>query len=760
MDLKKDRETRPVNKYKTSKTASLSLKNRISREIVGLVIFGIALFITSSLISYDPKDPSFNSYVSHTEKVNNLWGITGAYLADAVLQIFGLASYLFSIILFVLSMRLFFIKEFRFNYCKLIAYILLILATTGILSLRFNNLTVFDQPVISGGVLGGVLVSELERYFNRMGAYTLLLLIFVSSLMVSVNISLWWVGKRAKELFLIVLRNLHLYYLKNKQRFKPLKEKPSNKKKNKGSYTSEPPAIIDSPPKTERAKECGEPKQREFDIPKAKGTYQCPPVSLLDTQEQKETTIDRESLVMNAKVLEKKLYDFGVEGKVTEIRPGPVITMYEFEPAPGIKINRIVNLSDDLALALRAISVRIVAPIPGKSVVGIEIPNTIRETVFFNDIVDKDVFYKTRSRLTVVLGKDIFGNPIVSDLAKMPHLLIAGATGTGKSISVNSMICSILFKAAPDEVKMIMIDPKRLELSVYDGIPHLLCEVVTEAKQAAIVLKWLVEEMERRYRLLAEKGVRNIERYNQKIDSESIDPARVILDIEKDTSADDGAESCVSQERLPYVAVIIDELADLMMVSSKEVEESIARLAQMARAAGIHLIVATQRPSVDVLTGIIKVNFPARISFQVSSKVDSRTILDTNGAEHLLGSGDMLFLLPGTAKIQRIHGAYLSEKEIKGVVDFIKEQVGPSYNPSIFELKQEAATKDSLEYDEKYDKAVELVANTKQASISMVQRHLRIGYNRAARIIEKMEEEGVVGPSDGVKPRKVLINRL
>ena len=502
-------------------------------------------------------------------------------------------------------------------------------------------------------------------------------------------------------------------------------------------------------------------KQEEFDIPKPKGAYQLPPLSLLDNQEQKKTSIDRESLVMNAKILEKKLLDFGVEGKVTEVRPGPVITMYEFEPAPGVKINRIVNLSDDLALALRAISIRIVAPIPGKSVVGIEIPNSVRETVFFKDIVeDKDVFYKESSPMTVILGKDIFGNPVVADLVKMPHLLIAGATGAGKSISVNSMICSLLFKADPDEVKMIMIDPKRLELSVYDGIPHLLCEVVTEPKQAATVLKWLVEEMERRYRLLAEKGVRNIERYNRKIDSESIDPARVIVDFKEDFSPGDGSESAKPHEKLPYIAVMIDELADLMMVSSKEVEESIARLAQMARAAGIHLIVATQRPSVDVLTGIIKVNFPARISFQVSSKVDSRTILDTNGAEHLLGSGDMLFLLPGTAKIKRIHGAYLSEKEIKRVVDFIKEQAGPVYNPSIFELKQEVSTGESLEYDEKYDQAVELVANTKQASISMVQRHLRIGYNRAARIIEKMEEEGVVGPSDGVKPRKVLIKKL
>ena len=744
------------------KKALFVSRGRIIKEVLGLTTFAVTVFITSSLISHNPKDPSFNNYVSNITEVNNLWGVAGSYLSDGLLQVFGLASYLFSIVLFVISFRLFVSGEIKFNCYKLISYILLILSTTGILSLRFTHIKLFDQPIIAGGILGGVLVNELERYINQMGAYTILILIFISSLMISTNISLRWFIKRTREFCVSTLG--HFKFSAVIKRGKPKRDKkkkrPPEGEKKTISYESESPVIMDHYLNDKETGGREVLKQEEFDFPKQSGAYKLPPLSLLDSQEQKTAKTDRDSLKMNSRILEKKLSDFGIEGRVTEVRPGPVITMYEIEPAPGVKINRIVNLSDDLALALRAISVRIVAPIPGKSVVGVEIPNSIRETVFFKEIVTHDTYRMADSKLTIVLGKDIFGVPVVTDLARMPHLLIAGATGTGKSISVNSMICSILFKSNPEEVKMIMIDPKRLELSVYEGIPHLLSPVVTEPKQAATVLKWLVEEMERRYKLLAEKGVRNIDRYNQKMESESINPARVIEDLKQDSLLGEVPESKYEHEKLPYIAVIIDELADLMMVASKEVEESIARLAQMARAAGIHLIVATQRPSVDVLTGIIKVNFPARISFQVSSKIDSRTILDTSGAEHLLGSGDMLILQPGTSKLQRIHGAYLSEAEIKRVITFIKEEESPEYDESILEPKEDIYSRDNGEYDEKYDEAVELVTNTRQASISMVQRHLRIGYNRAARIIEKMEKDGVVGPSDGVKPRDVLVNKL
>jgi S-DNA-T family DNA segregation ATPase FtsK/SpoIIIE len=500
-------------------------------------------------------------------------------------------------------------------------------------------------------------------------------------------------------------------------------------------------------------------KQEHFTFLDSRGSYVLPPLSLLETPEQKELKIDKESLLANAKILEKRLEDFGVNGKVVEVRPGPVITMYEYEPAPGVKINKIVGLSDDLALALRAISVRIVAPIPGKAAVGIEIPNSIREPVYLKDILAREEFSTAESKLTLALGKDIFGAPFVTNLAKMPHLLVAGATGAGKSVSLNSMVCSLLYKADPEEVKFLMIDPKRLELSVYDGIPHLLHSVVYDPKAAALVLRWATEEMEIRYRLMAEKGVRNIERYNQKVDKELKDARRKGGTLLKET---EGLEERTGENLspLPYIVIVIDELADLMMVSARDVEASLTRLAQMARAAGIHLLLATQRPSVDVLTGVIKANFPTRISFQVSSKTDSRTILDANGAEHLLGSGDMLFLPPGTSRLVRVHGAYVSEIEILRIVEFWKNQGKPVYDHSILRAKEEAAEAESDGYDEMYDQAVAVVAELRQASISMLQRRLRVGYNRAARMIEKMEQEGVVGPADGSKPRDVYIKKL
>jgi len=443
---------------------------------------------------------------------------------------------------------------------------------------------------------------------------------------------------------------------------------------------------------------------------------------------------------MQSKLLEKKLDDFGVKGKVVTVSPGPVITTFEYEPAPGVKINKIVTLADDLALALRAISIRIVAPIPGKAVIGIELPNSSRELVRFKSIVASSVFEKSKSKLTISLGKDIVGSPVVAELNKMPHLLIAGATGTGKSVALNAMICSLLYKSTPDKVKLIMIDPKRIELSTYDGIPHLITPVVTDVKKATNALFWAVREMERRYELLSEKQAKNINIYNQKVGKEI-----------KETAGD-------ALEKLPYIVVVIDELADLMMVASRNVEVALTRLAQMARAAGIHLIIATQRPSVDVLTGIIKANFPTRLSFQVSSKTDSRTIIDTNGAENLLGNGDMLFLPPGTAKLQRIHGAFISEAELARITEFLKSQREPDYDKMVISAPvKEEGVSETEEYDEKYDDAVALITKTGQASISMIQRHLRIGYNRAARIIEVMEKEGLVGPSDGAKPREVLV---
>ncbi len=504
-------------------------------------------------------------------------------------------------------------------------------------------------------------------------------------------------------------------------------------------------------------------------IKKEDGVFILPPLSILNDKAKTNAGPDMLYLKHKAEILDNKLKDFGVKGEIVDILPGPVITTFEYRPASGVKISKIVNLTDDLALALSALSIRIVAPIPGKDVVGIEIPNDKREIVVLKEMLSSREFVESNSRLTLALGRDILGTPVAAAMDSMPHLLIAGATGTGKSVGLNSMIISLLYKAKPDEVKFIMVDPKRIELSVYDGIPHLISPVVTDMKKATNALFWAVKEMERRYELLAQCGVRNLLQYNKMVehkeivplnDSSSRDKAALLSEYnsENETISDHLLEDEDSLTKLPYIVVIVDEFADLMMVASRDVESALIRLAQMARAAGIHLILATQRPSVDVLTGIIKANFPTRISFQVSSKIDSRTILDTNGSEKLLGNGDMLFLPPGTGRLQRIQCAYVSEEEIARVTAFLKEQQQPNYVEDITEKAEDNGESDDEQfYDEKYDEAVALITRTRQASISSVQRHLRIGYNRAARIIETMEKEGIVGPQDGSKPREVLV---
>jgi S-DNA-T family DNA segregation ATPase FtsK/SpoIIIE len=671
----------------------------LKKEILGIALIGVFLFLFASLLSYHPLDPSFHTVTDAPAK--NLCGKAGSYISDIFIQLFGLMSY--CLISFALVFGIFYVR--KKDPPSIVVFssglVMFFLSVGMLLEALVGKVHVRGIQVEFAGLLGSILEKALMNFFGRFGT----VLIAVILLLISA--------------FLIVQAPI-LGVIEDRIARRKKAEKRRDIKVTQEKKEEEPP----KPPEKKAA------VQETFEFFKEIGPYKLPDASLLDTIEKKETKVDKDSIQANASILEKKLKDYGIDGRVTEVRPGPVITMYEFEPAAGVKVSKISNLADDLAMALSAVSIRIIAPIPGKAVVGIEIPNKDRETVYIREIIESKTFTTSQSYLTLVLGKTIAGESFAADLAKMPHLLVAGATGSGKSVSLNSMILSILFKATPAHVRFLMIDLKMLELSFYEGIPHLLLPVVTNAKNAKTALRWMTDEMERRYGMMAQKGVRNIEKYNHKI------------------AREDG-------EQLPYIVVVIDELADLMMTSPKEVEEYIARLAQMARASGIHLILATQRPSVDVLTGIIKANFPARVACKVFSKVDSRTILDTNGAESLLGYGDMLFLSPGIGRLQRLHGSYVSEGEIKRIVEFLKQQGAPTYHHEILEEKEEEDAGEAMD-DEKYQEAVEFVSQKGEASISMVQRRFRIGYNRAARIIERMEQEGVVGPSDGVKPREVL----
>lgn len=707
------------------------------KEILGILLFFLVVFTLISLVSYHPGDPSLLK-AGPAGAVQNLFGKTGAHVSGALIGLFGLGAFWLPVLFLLASIHFFGESAPKTLWLILVGGCLLILATGALLALQQDTYLIFGNRFSSGGIVGIPFKIFLVRYMNEPGAAIILTLLWLIGFILTTGFSLLSFGGRCWQMILGVGDRLQTLYLKRKERREKAAKRTERLKVQQRH--PEPPIRIEKPkPKPIKPKPV--PKQEVFDfMRKADGRFQLPSVNFLDEPESRPASISEDNLRMQSKLLEKKLEDFGVKGNVVAVSPGPVITTFEYAPAPGVKINKIVGLSDDLALTLRATSIRIVAPIPGKAAIGIEIPNPDRETVRFKEVVVSNPFDKAKSRLTLCLGKDIVGNPVVAELDKMPHLLIAGATGSGKSVALNTMICSFLYKAVPTEVKLIMVDPKRIELSVYDGIPHLITPVVTDVKKATNALYWAVREMERRYELLSEHRARNVSQYNAKVEKAKPD------------------ENGQRPEKLPLVVIIIDELADLMMVASRDVEVALTRLAQMARAAGIHLILATQRPSVDVLTGIIKANFPTRLSFQVSSKTDSRTIIDTNGAEALLGMGDMLFLPPGTGRLQRIHGAYISESEIARIIDFLKAQDQPDYVDDVTAAPpQEVESDAETEYDERYDDAVALVTQSGQASISMVQRHLRIGYNRAARIIETMEREGIIGPADGAKPREVLV---
>ncbi|MFP4307870.1 MAG: DNA translocase FtsK [Desulfococcaceae bacterium] len=761
--------------------------NDIQREILGIFLFFLVLFSLVSLLSFHPADPSV--FTNAGGPAENLFGLMGAHVSGLILGLFGTGGFWTPFLLLMVCYQSF----RRRGRDEMLALgggaALLLIATGAFMALWSDQYPVFGADVPAGGLIGAAVREATLRYAGPAGAALGLFLLMVIGFLLATGLSLVDTARLAGEklaglgraagrrglalaragldrsgaVFGRGWRNLRtgiasrLSDARENRRNRsaiPVKANPPRslpspaaEAKNPGASTSAVSPFKDSKPvKKSPISKIRKKDDRQIELPlSGPETEGLPSIDFLENPKARPPSVDQSYLSEQGRLLEAKLADFGVKGEVTNVIPGPVITTFEYKPASGVKINKIVNLTDDLALALRALSIRIIAPIPGRSVIGIEIPNAVRETVRFREVCGSDEFRQSESPLSICMGKDIEGKPVVSQLDRMPHLLIAGATGTGKSVFLNALICSFLYKANPEDVKLIMIDPKRIELSAYDGIPHLITPVVTDVKKATNALYWAVREMERRYELLSELRVRNINQFNRKAEAGARRPA------------EDGEEGELL-ERLPYVVVIIDELADLMMVASRDVEVALMRLAQMARAAGIHLILATQRPSVDVLTGVIKANFPTRLTFQVSSKTDSRTVIDTNGAEKLLGNGDMLFLPPGTARLRRIHGSFISEEELGRITDFLKRQGTPEYDEAVVEAPSGGGeTEEEMDVDERYDDAVALVTRTRQASISMVQRHLRIGYNRAARIIEMMEREGVVGPADGAKPREVLV---
>ncbi|MBI5098897.1 MAG: DNA translocase FtsK 4TM domain-containing protein [Nitrospirae bacterium] len=723
-------------------------ESRIKDEIIGILAILIGLVVIISIISHNRWDQSLFTY--NTYELKNLLGRFGANLSEILLQAVGLSSYIIPIIFLIFGIKKVFGKATNQKpVLFIVTVVILIISTSSLFTLFLGG--------DSGGA-AGVLITELtNKTVSSIGSLLLFATLTLVSLMYIIQFSVADLVRKTKSKIIFGTQAISAVAAKKKEKEQPqIKENSATSEIPVQPEIAEPvempeiPSIQEPLPLAPEARM--KPKEKPFMKPseKVEGDYKLPGVDLLKDPSPSKSKPTKEELLQQSELLEKKLQDYSIEGKVTYVSPGPVVTMFEFEPAPGIKINKIMSLSDDLAMAMKATSIRI-SPIHGRSTLGIEVPNQEREDVCLKELIVSDIFRKSPSKLTIALGKDIFGTPVMADLSKMPHLLIAGATGSGKSVGMNSIVLSLLYRATPKEVKMLMIDPKMLELSAYAEIPHLLMPVITLPKEASNALKMLVFEMERRYRLLAESGARNIETYNKKFEISNFKFQIKESDFE--------SHSATEREPLPYIVIFIDELADLMFASGHEVEDSIARLAQMARAAGIHLILATQRPSVDVITGIIKANFPSRISFQVSSKLDSRIILDTYGADQLLGKGDMLFVSPGK-KIKRIHGAYVSEEEMKHVVDFIKTQGGPDY--TLFEDITIESREGELseDKDELYLQAKDIVLSTGQASISYIQRRMKIGYNRAARIMEMLEEEGVVGPpGEAGKPREILWKR-
>ena len=736
---------------------------RLIREASWLLLAAVGCYLALILFTFHRSDPGW----SHTggDVVRNTGGPFGAWLADILLSVFGLSSWWWAVLAFVVVLH----SYRRLDFAGLIdrhsaavvavGFVIVLLTSAGIEALRLHSLQA-ALPSASGGMLGSLISAALSRGFGFTGTTLLLLVLWAVGFSLFTGLS--WLRLAEKT-----GHALELLIINSRQRFQAWRDRRAGeaaqieREESVGELTrifdQREPVLI-APPAPEVVKSARVVQEKQVPLFADLPDSELPPLSLLDAAAAPVETMGNDALEFTSRLIEKKLLEFNVQVKVLAAYPGPVVTRYEIEPAIGVKGSQIVSLVKDLARSLSVASIRVVETIPGKSCMGLEIPNPKRQVVRLSEILSSKVYAEMASPLTLALGKDIAGYPIVADLARMPHLLVAGTTGSGKSVAINAMILSLLYKASPQRIRLILIDPKMLELSVYEGIPHLLAPVVTDMRQASAALNWCIGEMDRRYKLMSAMGVRNLAGYNSKI--AEADKAGAPLKNPFSITPDNPD----ALDALPLIVVVIDELADLMMVVGKKVEELIARLAQKARASGINLILATQRPSVDVITGLIKANIPTRIAFQVSSKIDSRTILDQMGAEALLGQGDMLYLPPGSGYPQRVHGAFVADQEVHKVVEYLKEQGEPNYVDGILDGDENANGEVNIltgagggEKDPLYDQAVEIVLKSRRASISLVQRHLRIGYNRAARLIEDMEKAGMVSAMQSNGNREILV---